>query len=96
MSANSFIFYGRSGEIATNQREDAEVSMLCLHLLQAALTFVNTLLIQRVLADPAWMERLTVEDLRALTPLIYANVNPYGEIRLDMTRRLLIGDEAVA
>jgi TnpA family transposase len=95
-SANSFIFYGRSGEIATNQREDAEVSMLCLHLLQAALTFVNTLLIQRVLADPAWMERLTVEDLRALTPLIYANVNPYGEIRLDMTRRLPIGDEAVA
>lgn len=70
--------------------------MLCLHLLQAALTFVNTLLIQRVLADPAWMERLTVEDLRALTPLIYANVNPYGEIRLDMTRRLPIGDEVVA
>ncbi len=70
--------------------------MLCLHLLQAALTFVNTLLIQRVLADPAWMERLTVEDLRALTPLIYANVNPYGEVRLDMTRRLPIGDEAVA
>ncbi len=95
-SANSFIFYGRSGEFATNQREDAEVSMLCLHLLQASLTFINTLLIQRVLTEPAWLEQLTVEDLRALTPLIYANVNPYGEIRLDMAKRLPIGDEVVA
>ncbi len=93
-SANAFIFYGRAGEFATNQREDAEVAMLCLHLLQLCLVYINTLLIQRVLAAPDWAARLTVEDLRALTPLVYANVNPYGLIRLDMAQRLPIDEEA--
>ncbi len=77
--ANGFIFYGHAGDFATNQREDAEVAMLCLHLLQICLVFVNTLLIQRVLAAPAWAERLTPEDRRGLTPLIYSNVNPAHE-----------------
>jgi len=54
----------------------------------------NTLMIQRVLAAPDWTERLTVEDRRALTPLIYGNVNPYGLIRLDLTQRLAL-DEAL-
>jgi hypothetical protein len=36
------------------------------------------------------MNKMTKEDLRALTPLIYSNVNPYGVIRLDMTERLPI------
>ncbi len=81
-SANGFIFYGRSGEFATNQREDAEVAMLCLHLLQISLVSINTLMIQRVLAAPDWAEQLAANDLRALTPLIYSNVNPYGLIRL--------------
>ncbi|MCC6628228.1 MAG: Tn3 family transposase [Chloroflexi bacterium] len=93
-SANGFIFYGRGGEFATNQREDAEVAMLCLHLLQLCLVYINTLMIQQVLAEPDWRERLTGEDLRALTPLVYANVNPYGLIRLDMDRRLPLEDEA--
>ncbi len=51
-------------------------------------------MIQRVLAAPDWTERLTVEDRRALTPLIYGNVNPYGLIRLDLTQRLAL-DEAL-
>lgn len=55
---------------------------------------INTLMIQQVLAEPDWRERLTVEDLRALTPLVYANVNPYGIIRLDMAQRLPIDDAA--
>jgi TnpA family transposase len=93
-SANGFIFYGRGGEFATNQREDTEIAMLCLHLLQICLVYINTLLIQKVLAEPGWVERLTVEDLRALTPLVYANVNPYGIIRLDMAQRLPIDDAA--
>jgi len=91
-SANSFIFYGHAGEIVTNQRDDAEVSMLCLHLLQICLVYINTLMIQRVLAAPDWTERLTVEDRRALTPLIYGNVNPYGLIRLDLTQRLALDE----
>ncbi len=48
-SANSFIFYGKSGEIATNRRDDQEVSVLCLHLLQICLVYINTLMIQQVL-----------------------------------------------
>ncbi len=47
--------------------------------------------VQRVLSDPPWSKRrLTTEDLRALTPLIYGHVNPYGIFRLDMNARLPI------
>jgi TnpA family transposase len=87
-SANSFIFYGRSGEIATNRREDQEVAMLALHLVQLTLVYVNTLMIQRVLARPGWRERMTTDDWRALTPLLYAHVNPYGAFHLDLSERL--------
>jgi hypothetical protein len=34
------------------------------------------------------------EDLRALTPLIYSHVTPYGTFRLDLTERLAIEEEA--
>ena len=32
--------------------------------------------------------RLTAADLRALTPLIYNHINPYGIFVLDMSQRL--------
>ncbi|MFC4251588.1 Tn3 family transposase [Sinimarinibacterium flocculans] len=89
-SANSFIFYGKSGEVATNRLEDQELSVLCLHLLQSSLVYVNTLMIQRVLREKQWRRRLKPEDLRALTPLIYLHVNPYGEFKLDMGDRIQI------
>ena len=44
--------------------------------------------IQEVLAEPGWRDRMTVDDWRALSPLIYHHVNPYGRIELDMSRRL--------
>jgi TnpA family transposase len=87
-SANSFIFYGEKGEIATNRIEDQELAMLSLHLLQICLVYVNTLFIQEILAEPAWRDRMTADDWRALSPLIYHHVNPYGRIELDMSRRL--------
>jgi hypothetical protein len=31
---------------------------------------------------------MTLEDYRALTPLIYHHVNPYGLFELDMAKRL--------
>jgi len=79
-SANGFIFYGRSGEIATNRRADQELALLCLHLLQVSLVYINTLLVQQVAR----------EDLRALTPLFYGHVTPYGVFRLDLEERLAI------
>ena len=45
---------------------------LALHLLQNALVYIHTLMIQQVLTDHTWCERMQPEDLRALTPLMYA------------------------
>ena len=57
-------------------------------LKQTCMVYVNTLMIQNVLSDSGWMNRMEIEDFRALTPLIYAHVNPYGSFELDMTSRL--------
>ncbi len=89
-SANGFIFYGERSEFTTNQVEDQELGMLALHLLQISLVYINTLFIQEVLADPAWRDRMTAEDWRGLTPLIYHHVNPYGRFELDMATRLAL------
>jgi TnpA family transposase len=89
-SANDFIFYGERGEFATNRVEDQELGVLSLHLLQICLVFIDTLFIQEILAEPAWRDRMTVDDWRGLTPLIYHHVNPYGRIELDMTRRMAL------
>ena len=87
-SANGFIFFGRGGEVATNRVEEQELSVLSLHLLQACLVYINTLMLQRVLGEPDWRARMSAEDHRAITPLIYAHVNPYGRFELDMEERL--------
>jgi hypothetical protein len=87
-SANTVVFYGKDSELTGADREHQEVSMLALHLLQSALVHVNTLLLQRVLAEPAWPPRLAAADRRALTPLFWSNVNPYGRFHLEMDRHL--------
>ncbi|MDE2278135.1 MAG: Tn3 family transposase [Xanthomonadaceae bacterium] len=95
-SANGFIFYGKGGEVATNRLEDQELSVLSLHLLQQCLVYINTLMIQSVLASKRWRHRLTAEDRRALCPLIYGHINPYGRFDLDMDERLSLDSEALA
>ena len=89
-SANDFILYGKGGEFASTRPEDQEITMLALHLLQISLVFINTLMIQNVLVEPQWAQQMTAEDLRALTPLIYAHINPYGSFNLNMEERLTI------
>ena len=89
--ANDFVFFAKRGDLASNRHEDHEVSMLCLHLLQNCLVYINTLMMQHVLKQPHWEDRLTPVDLRAITPLIWEHVNPYGRFELDMTTRLAIG-----
>ena len=86
--ANDIICYGKRGEFATNQRDEQELIVICLHILQAALVYINTLMIQDLLADPEWASILTDEDLRGLTPLFWLHLLPYGEIKLNMSRRL--------
>ena len=89
-SANDFILIGTGSEIAANRREDQEVTMLALHLLQNAMVYINTLMIQRVLSEQDWRGRMTAEDFRGLMPLIYGHISPYGTFLLDMTSRLNI------
>lgn len=89
-SANGFIFYGKGGEISTNRIEDQELSVLSLHLLENCLVYINTLMIQQVLSQKKWYDLMTFEDFRALTPLIYTHINPYGHFNLDMEERIPI------
>ena len=76
--------------MASNRREDHEISMLALHLLQNCMVYINTLMQQQVLAQPQWSGKLTARDLCALTPLIWEHVNPFGRFELDMAARLSI------
>ena len=95
-SANSFIFYGKGGEISTNRLEDQEIAVLSLHLLQNCLVYINTLMLQNILSDQKWFDLMTPEDLRALTPLIYTHVNPYGTFKLNMHERLSLEGGTIA
>ena len=90
-SANDFVYYGKSGEITSNDHDDQEISMLGLHLLQTSISYVNTLLIEDLLQDDYWRKQLNEEDYRALTALFYLHINPYGTFELDLTKRLIIG-----
>ncbi|AKZ60439.1 transposase [Streptomyces ambofaciens ATCC 23877] len=90
-SANKDLFYGKDGDLAWQDKESQAVSMLALHRLQSALVNVNTLLMQQVLADPKWADMLTDADRRALSPLFWTRVNPYGRFELDMNSRLDLG-----
>lgn len=90
-SVMDFIFYGKLGQIATNNIEDQELSVLCLHLLQVCMVYINTLIIQQILSQSHWQNRFTPEDYRALTPLFSGHINPYGLFPLDFSKRLSIG-----
>ena len=89
-SANSFIFYGKNSEIATNRLEDQEIAVLSLHLLQICLVYINTLMMQQILSEKDWLQLMEKEDWRGLTPLTWSHINPYGTFRLDLDERLLI------
>ncbi len=89
---NHAIFFGKRGVVCTNDPEDQEIAILSLHLIQSALVYINTLMVQQVLKTEAWKARLTPEDKRALTALFYHHITAYGVYYLDMTKRLKIED----
>ncbi|RCJ42358.1 hypothetical protein A6770_35115 [Nostoc minutum NIES-26] len=84
-------FFTRPHKIALLPQE---VAVLSLHLLQISLVYINTLMIQQVLSQPQWMKTMKQADLRALSPLIWRHVNPYGIFRLDMDERIPIENPA--
>ena len=88
---NDYIHFGKSGKLASNRREEQELSMLCPQILQSSLGLINTLMIQDILAESEWTDVLGEADRRGLTPLFTSNMTPYGDIQLDTSRRLNIG-----
>ncbi|MEV0695934.1 Tn3 family transposase [Streptomyces sp. NPDC050388] len=87
-SADHDLCYGKDGDLTGSDRESQEVSMLALHLLQSALVHGSTLLFQDILSEAKGQKRLTDADRRALSPLLWTHVNPYGRFELDMNDRL--------
>jgi TnpA family transposase len=51
--ANAVIFYGKGGDLATNRRDEQEMSVLCLRILQAALVYVFSELVGKILVEQA-------------------------------------------
>jgi len=83
--------YTRVDILATSRRvraEHVEVSALALHLLQSSLVLINTRLLDRVLEEPVWAQRMTKHDRRGLSPLFWSNVALYGRWHLDMDQRI--------
>ena len=74
--ATDFVFFARRGEMASNRREDHEISMLSLHLIQNCMVYINTLMIQKVLARPRWQQAMTPRDYRE--PAIGSNGHEDG------------------
>ena len=89
-AGNSIIYFGKGGDIPANRRDEQELSVLCLRVLQAAVVYLNTLMIQDVLDEG--LPELGADDLRGLTPLFWTNIAPYGEVRLNMSTRLALRD----
>lgn len=87
-SATNFVHFGRAGEISSNRREDQEIAVQALHLVQNCMVYINTQMYQNILSAPKWEGRLTPEDYRGITPLIYSHVNPYGKFEIDMSKRM--------
>jgi len=83
---NAVVYFGKGGDIPGNRRDEQELVVLCLRVLQASITYLNTLLIQDVLADGSI--EFTAEDQRGITPLFWSHISPYGEVKIDMTRRI--------
>ena|SRR5271165_873579 len=98
---NSVVYFGKGGDIPGSRRDEQELTVLSLRVAQASITYLNTLLIQDILADGSI--ELTEEDRRGITPLFWSHISPYGEVKIspydevkvDMTRRIsLHGDIA--
>lgn len=89
-SASLFIFFGQRGVISSNNETDHELSILCLHLIQSSLVYINTLMMQQIIKEERYDKILTIEDKRAITPLFYHHVNQYGTYTLDMNERIPI------
>lgn len=47
-------------------------------------------MVQKVLGEKEWKSKMLPQDYRALTPLFYTHINPYGSFDLSMDERIPI------
>ena len=89
-SANGFIRYGKNGDLTSNRRDDQEIAVLCLHLLQSRPRLHQhphdpTSPRRPHLGPPTHRQRPARPHPTHLQPR-----HPYGYLQLDMTRRLAL------
>lgn len=58
--------------------------------------YINTIMLQNILSNSNWFNLMTPEDFRALTPLVYTPINPYGTFKLNMSERLPLEEGVIA
>jgi hypothetical protein len=51
-------------------------------------------MLQQVLTDPQWLDKMTGDDYQALSLLQHQHMTPYGLVVLDMRKRSLIEQTA--
>jgi TnpA family transposase len=85
-SSNSFICYGRKSELQSNDPTMQELSILCLHLLQNSLILVNTVMLEKAITEGGFLDRMTPDDKKSLSPLFTLNINPYGYFLLNFDK----------
>ena len=85
-AANSFICYGKSMKISSNDPYTQELSVLALHLLQNVLILANTMMLDKTICKNGFLERLSDEDKKSISPLFTFNINPYGKLNMDLNK----------
>ncbi len=56
---------------------------------------INTILVEKTIEKENMINRLSVEDLRALSPLFYEHINPYGVFEIDVNRPSFLQKETI-
>ncbi len=85
-AAIDLICYGGKAEIQTNDPATQELTVLSLHLLQDSFTLVNMIMVERVASADGYVQRMQADARNAMTPLFTSNLNPYGDISLDINK----------
>ena len=85
-SAIDVICFGGKSEIQSNDPDIQELTVLCLHLLQNALVLSNTVMVERILFEDNFINEIDKKDINAITALFTSNMNPYGDINLDVNK----------
>ena len=79
--ATDFVFFARRGEMVSNRREDHEISMLALHLIQNCMVYINTLMIQKATSAAALAREADAPRLRRADPADLGAREPVWPVR---------------